>query len=107
MDPGLAADITRWTIYLSLACFVGQFVASRFRPRTVEQAARLFVQARRLHYVSRWLWTIACLALLAHVTCAFAFYHQWSHAAAYRHTAEQTAAMTGMNWGGGLYFNYA
>lgn len=51
-------------------------------------------------------WSIAALALLVHVLVAFHFEHSWSHAAAYRHTAKQTAATVGIDWGGGLYFNY-
>jgi hypothetical protein len=43
---------------------------------------------------------------LAHVACAFEFQHDWSHAAAYAHTAKRTAEVTGWSWGGGLYFNY-
>lgn len=54
----------------------------------------------------RWVWTIGLCLFLIHVGCAFGFYHGWSHADAYRETARQTAAMTGMHWGGGLYFNY-
>ena len=33
--------------------------------------------------------------------------HDWSHAAAYEHTTQQTKDIVGINWGGGLYFNYA
>lgn len=54
----------------------------------------------------RIVWSVGCAIFLAHVACAFGFHHGWSHADAYRQTARQTAAMTGMNWGGGLYFNY-
>ena len=43
---------------------------------------------------------------LCHVAASFHFYHDWSHAAAYEHTAEQTAALTGIRWGGGLWLNY-
>lgn len=46
-------------------------------------------------------------ALLAHVACAFNFYHHWSHTAAYTDTARQTAQLLGWSWGGGLYINYA
>lgn len=64
----------------------------------------------RAGHERRWIgqtaWTAGCLFYLAHVACAFHFYHGWSHTAAYRHTAEQTAAVTGWNWGGGIYFNY-
>jgi hypothetical protein len=56
---------------------------------------------------ARWAWTIACLALLVHVVCAFHFYHNWSHASAYLETARQTAEVTGSDWGGGLFINYA
>jgi hypothetical protein len=33
--------------------------------------------------------------------------HAWSHRAALIDTARQTAAMTGIDWGGGLWVNYA
>ena len=52
-------------------------------------------------------WTVACVLLVTHVLAAFHFEHNWNHTAALRHTAEQTARVTGINWGGGLYFNYA
>lgn len=55
---------------------------------------------------TRWVWTIGCVFFLAHVICAFTFYHGWSHAAAYRETARQTGEMTGFRWGGGLFLNY-
>jgi hypothetical protein len=35
------------------------------------------------------------------------FRHGWSHAAAVAETARQTEARFGMNWGGGVWFNYA
>jgi hypothetical protein len=43
---------------------------------------------------------------VAHVVCAFAFFHEWSHRQAYAHTAAQTHDVVGWDWGGGLYFNY-
>jgi hypothetical protein len=42
-----------------------------------------------------------------HVLAAFAYFHAWSHDAAYRHTADATEAVVGFQWGGGLYVNYA
>jgi hypothetical protein len=51
-------------------------------------------------------WTIGCLFFVAHVLCAFAYYHHWSHAAALAETARQTQEMTGSRSGGGLYLNY-
>ena len=56
---------------------------------------------------ARWAWTAGCVFFVAHVICAFAFYHGWSHAAAVEETARQTAAMTGVRSGGGLWLNYA
>jgi len=47
------------------------------------------------------------MALLAHFICAFQFYHAWSHASAYNETARQTSEVFGINWGGGLFINYA
>jgi hypothetical protein len=66
----------------------------------------LFAAAIGAWRPSRWAWTLGCAALLAHIACAFAFVHGWSHDDAYRETARQTAALTGLNWGGGVFFNY-
>jgi hypothetical protein len=55
----------------------------------------------------RLLWTAAALLTVAHAAAAFHGRHNWSHAAAYRDTAVQTAAVTGLHWGGGLFVNYA
>ncbi len=81
--------MTRWTIRIALACCVAALAAppdSRLR---------------------RACWTLGCLLCLAHVAAAFHFYHGWSHAAAYAHTARRTAEVLGLDWGGGLYWNYA
>ena len=56
---------------------------------------------------ARWAWTIGCLGLLAHVVCAYHFSHSWSQDSVYRETARQTAEVFGLNWGGGVYVNYA
>ena len=52
-------------------------------------------------------WTAGLLGLAVHVACAFHFLHHWSHAAAMKHTAQRTAEVTGWDWPGGLYINYA
>jgi hypothetical protein len=52
-------------------------------------------------------WTIGCIFYLAHVWAAFQFFHGWSHLAAYQETARQTTMRFGIDWGGGLYLNYA
>ncbi len=69
-----------------------------------------FAFARNKHQgdkIARLAWTAATVALLVHSFCAFHFYHGWSETAAYRETARQTAEVFGLNWGGGLYVNYA
>lgn len=53
------------------------------------------------------LWTLAFAALVVHVLCAFAEVHGWSHREAYAHTARVTARVIGLDWGGGIYVNYA
>jgi hypothetical protein len=56
---------------------------------------------------ARAVWTLGCLLYLAHVFCAFQFYHHWSHREAHAETARRTAELFGWNSGVGLYFNYA
>jgi hypothetical protein len=88
--------LTKLTVWIAVAgYFAGAIVyaLSRGRPRR-DSLARL-------------LWTAGCAALLAHAASAFHFQHGWSHAAAYRDTARQTAEVSGLDWGGGLYVNYA
>ena len=85
--------LTRWTVRATLALYAATL------------ALRLAAPARRRE--ARALWTVGCLAFVAHVAAAFGFYHAWSHAHAYAETARQTRELFGINWGGGLYFNYA
>ena len=51
-------------------------------------------------------WVGAALAL-AHALAAFGWHYDWSHTQAVTATAEQTADVFGLNWGGGLWVNYA
>jgi hypothetical protein len=55
---------------------------------------------------ARWLWTLGCVCLIAHILSAYHFYHHWDQTAALRETARQTEAVVGWNWSGGLYINY-
>ena len=54
----------------------------------------------------RLLWTLATIFYLIHVVSAFAWFHEWSHSAATEHTAEMTRQVTGIDWGGGIWFNH-
>lgn len=86
----------RWSVRLAL---MGYFVGA-----AIEANRGAGPAAQR---VARAAWTWGCAWYAVHVACAFHFYHGWSHAAAFRHTADQTALTTGLYWGGGLWLNYA
>lgn len=88
--------LTRVTIWIALS---GYFIGAA--------AYLISDKRRRRESLARLAWTIGGLSLLAHITFAFHYYHAWSHEAAYRETARQTAAVVGLNWGGGLFINYA
>mgnify|MGYP003286478304 CR=1 FL=1 len=97
MDTG--EFLTRGTIWFSIVGYVAGSIIFAFcsspRGRTQwESGARV-------------LWTVACASLIVHFISAFQFYHGWSHATAYVDTARQTEEVFGLNWGGGLFVNYA
>ena len=83
-------DLTIWTVRIACMLYVGALLAWRF---TKPQAAKAC-------------WTMGLAAYLAHVVAAFAYRHSWSHEAAWLETARQTSALFGLDWGGGLWFNY-
>jgi len=88
--------LTRSTIWISILSYAAGCV--------------LFAMASRQTQLDRWVrlaWTIGCAALILHFICAFQFFHSWSHESAYVDTARQTAAVFRINWGGGLFINYA
>lgn len=87
--------LTRITIWLTIAAYIVGFAAFAISRGN-----------RKWDFFARNALTIAALSLLAHLAAAYHFYHQWSHEAAYSETARQTFAVTGLNWGGGLYINY-
>lgn len=58
-------------------------------------------------HLARTIWTVGAILLTVHTAIAFQFWHDWSHAAAYASTAQQSAALTGVAAGWGLYLNYA
>jgi hypothetical protein len=89
-------ELTRWTIRIALLLYAAATLTGRCG-RAAEPANRR----------ARLLWTLGLMAYLAHIASAFHFTHHWSHAAAYRDTARQTAEIFGWHWGGGLYVNYA
>ncbi len=82
-------SLTRWSALASFALYV----------------VTLCVWRRGNH--ARVLWSAACALMLLHTALAFHLVHHWSHAAAYADTARQTNELLGIDWGGGLFFNYA
>jgi hypothetical protein len=82
--------LTHWTVRIAIALYVAGLALRGYSPKW-----------------SRLAWTGGCGFYLLHVACAFEYYHHWSHANAYAATARQTAAVVGLDWGGGLYVNYA
>ena len=92
---GMAGEfLTRSTIWVTIVAYAIGSVAFALRKPRGDSAARFA-------------WTLAVISLIAHFICAFQFYHGWSHDAAYRDTARQTEELTGLDWGGGLFINYA
>ena len=87
--------LTRATVWLAIAGYAvgsGLMLGLRGRDTWV--------------FGARWAWTLGCILFLGHVGYAFAYFHHWSHSAAYEETASQTHDLTGLRWGGGLYLNY-
>ena len=100
MSPG--EMITRWTIRLALllcAASIGMRIQRGKSPARDAPAPSA--------KWARGLWTLAFLIYLSHLAAAFSFYHAWSHAAAWEHTARRTKETLGVDWGGGVWFNYA
>ena len=94
MDAG--EFLTRSTVWISIAFY------------TIGSAIFAFGRRRpKLDYWSRFAFTTAVAALIAHYISAFHFYHHWSHEAAYIETARQTAEVFKVNWGGGIFINYS
>lgn len=88
--------LTAWTIRLALSCYTAVLVGiivGRSDQRTRE--------------ILRLLWTLGAALFVAHVLCAFGFYHAWSHAKALQHTADETLRLIGWRFGLGIHFNYA
>lgn len=87
--------LTRSTVWISIVAYtIGCVIFATSRRQSSDRWARTA-------------WTTGCAALVAHFISAFHFHHAWSHEAAYIDTARQTAEVFALNWGGGLFINYA
>lgn len=85
-----------WTIRLALVCYV------------IYIAGAMIARDQRVWWKwARGFWTAGAVIFVAHVICAFAFRHNWSHAEAFQHTANVTEEMLfGWRFGEGIYFSY-
>ena len=96
LQTEIGGFLMHWSARLAIACYVVRLLIDVARP-----TGRI---ARR---TACWSWTVGCGLLVIHVLIAFATVHGWSHRAAFDHTAVRTEEVTGIDWGGGLFFNYA
>jgi hypothetical protein len=85
--------LVRGTIVVATALWAAAEILKMTRPRSADAA--------------RQLWTMAAALASLHAVAAFHHVYGWSQAAAIGATAVQTAAVTGLAWGGGLFVNYA
>ena len=53
-----------------------------------------------------WAYAAGAALCVVHIVVAMAVAHGWSHASAVEATARQTAAVYGLDWGGGVFVNY-
>jgi hypothetical protein len=97
------------TVWLSLTAWATASVLPAACRQTPEHDASLTPTASTLPAACRHrlLWTLGAFALAGHFALAMQLRHHWSHAAAVADTAQQTQAKFGLNWGGGVWFNYA
>jgi hypothetical protein len=86
----IATIITKATVWLALLCYTGAILSRGLHNQTL----------------MRTMWLAGCVFFLAHVAAAFHFFYHWSHAFAVEDTRAQTMALTGVNFRGGLFFNY-
>jgi hypothetical protein len=88
----LGAIVVRGTILIATVLWAWAEVLKIRRFDQVEPARRL--------------WTIGLVLTLVHAIIAFDVAYGWSHEAAVIDTARQTAEVTGLAWGGGLFVNH-
>jgi len=95
MTTEIGTAVTHWTARLAVGLYLVRYLLRAGRSSSVPTCGEAVT------------WSCGALLFLMHVAAAFHFVHGWSHHAAYVHTAARTADVTGLTWGGGIYFNYA
>ena len=94
MIPG--DSLLRWSVRLSVVLMLAGwllFLSKRSSPSNRAAA--------------RWAWTAGFATFLVHLWTAFEYVHRWSHIAAVHETARQTRELVGLDWGDGVWLNYA
>jgi hypothetical protein len=71
---------------------------------TIWSALVLFVAGQ--HWRRPIVWLLGALVCATHIAIALSWRYGWNHDLAIRATARQTAAVYGIEWGGGVYLNY-
>ena len=89
-----------WTARAAVGLYVAALLAGFDSSRAAVSSGGGNTRSARL------LWTAAGLTFVLHVGLAFQFLHHWSHASAYRHTAERTEQALGQAVGAGIWVNY-
>ena len=69
-------------------------------------AAAVVAWALGVAFRSRTAWAAGAVLALTHAVLAFAVFYGWSHDVAREATRRQTAALTGLDFAGGIYINY-
>jgi len=99
MSPENSDLLVRWTARIVVALYLWRCWLDFNSCHSAEPT--------QIYQRARWLWSVGALLFAVHVGSALAFIHEFSHDKAYQHTAERTAAVIGVNWCGGIYFNHA
>jgi hypothetical protein len=95
VNPGIVGIPLYWTIWVALLLFcAGEFGRRRLREGSSAPWAW-------------WAFVAGALLCAIHIGIAMKSAHAWSHEAAIAATARQTMAVYGVNWGGGVFVNYA
>lgn len=97
LDQSTGESLMRWTVRLAVACVYLRFWI-RLRTGGEKPGTPLGIEIC--------LWTIGWLLYACHVGLAFQFVHDWSHEAAWQHTAKETVRVTGVFRGEGIWANY-
>ena len=96
----MTSPIVLWTARLAVGCWIARWLVEAHLRSQPDGVHRIVPTRAPLLW-----WTAGCLLHLVHVAAAFHLVHGWSHAADWEHTAQRTAAVTGLHWGGGVWLN--